>query len=118
MLALHTWRESHPAKSLLPDNPTFRPKKEEADVYRFTDPYTIVHSELAAIRAIDDEISSRTHTPEPSPVPIPSSTGCSYSKWVKQQAVRSAMNKAATCLSMRVAQRGHWAAAGPRRAFT
>jgi hypothetical protein len=110
-----TWGEYCPEKSFLPDSPIFLRAEELKNL--FQDPYPILRSELDAISAIDPELSNLNEPTSTRPLPIPGNTGCLYSEWIKFESIKSTMNKAATCLAMRMAQTARRHRASRRRTF-
>jgi hypothetical protein len=99
------FRDLYPELSLLPDDQLFDLIRPNDVQFRSTHPYAVIRRELDALMAIDDEISGYPEAPT-YPTPIPSNTSLLYSTWAKKQSTKSAMNKAAICLAMRVPQAG------------
>jgi hypothetical protein len=100
-----TFKERYPQSSCLPSDPLFNQRNDETVKFRAADPYNVARGELAAMQVLDREIRRYQKTKQCTPLPIPSKTGYSYSDWCQHQAVKSAIGKATTCLSMRVSQR-------------
>ena len=102
---MKTWYEKCPENSHLPDPVRFR-EMHDKEAIRMANPYKTVKSELNAMMVLEAEIDRDKRQPQQSrPVPIPSRTGHSFSEWRRQEEIKSEMNKAQTCLSMRVSQR-------------
>lgn len=100
---MKTWAERHklPGHGLDFENPEGVDKKTTREVTS----YETISSELEALRMVDRAIPRGALVKDSTPLPIPSRTGLSYEKWQEDEAKRSALNKAKTCLSMRVSQR-------------
>lgn len=104
MQSLLTFREQYPEKSRLPTPEDFAIKKDINGV-DLIDPYSSVSQDLAAISAIDCEISANRKAKMSVPSRLPSNTGYTYSDWDKKQEKNRTMRKAQACLEMRVSQR-------------
>ena len=104
LASMKTWYEKHPEQSRLPDPENFR-EIHDKELIRMADPYKTVKSEIEAMRVIEAEIDKDRRQALTRPVPVPNRTGHSFEKWRQQEEIKSAMNKAQTCLSMRVSQR-------------
>lgn len=101
---MQTFREQYPEKSRLPTPKDFAVKKDITGMDLIS-PYERVSQDLAAIAAIDEEISANRKAELSGPSKLPSTTGYAYSEWDKKQEKNRSMRKAQACLEMRVSQR-------------
>ena len=94
--SMQTFREQCPEKSRIPTPHDFAIKKD-IDGLDAMDAYESVGNDLAAIAAIDREISSKRKVDLSYRSKLPSTTGYAYSEWDKQQEKDRSMRKAQAC---------------------